>query len=410
MKARFRLGRTIPPAAAPVGLVPLLHAFAGIFTGEKYLRAVEREMREYFGVQHVFLVSSGKAALVIILRALKRMSPERDEVLIPAYTCYSVPSAVVKAGLKVRLCDIDLMTFDFDAALLPHSVTPQTLCVVTGNLFGIPSNIDKVKGICQRHGAYVVEDAAQAMGGEFNGKKIGTSGDVGFFSFGRGKNVTCGGGGAIVTTSARVAEALEREYGAAQQESVAGVAVDFVKLAALSLFVKPSLYWFPSMLPFLKLGETIFHYDIPLSRMSGMCAGALTDWRGRLSASNRVREANAGLAMDELTICRRRSVPFLRLPLLACSRAQRDRICALSAEQGLGISTLYPAPISRLQELHGQFDGASYPAAEAAAERLLCIPTHEMLADKDKRAVIRAVKSCSGENGGFQGHTAATAA
>ena len=101
----------------------------------------------------------------------------------------------MKAGLKVRLCDINLETLDYDANLLGDAVTAKTLCVVTGNLFGIPSDIENVKSVCGRHRVFVVEDAAQALGGEKNGKEVGTAGDVGFFSFGRGKNITCGSGG-----------------------------------------------------------------------------------------------------------------------------------------------------------------------------------------------------------------------
>jgi dTDP-4-amino-4,6-dideoxygalactose transaminase len=400
MTALLRVGRTVPPAAAPVGVLPLLRAFVGLFATERYRSAVEREMRDYFGVEHVYLVSSGKAALFIILRALKSLSPERDEVLIPAYTCYSVPSAIVKAGLKVKLCDIDLRTFDYNADLLAAAVTERTLCVVTGNLLGIPSDFEKVKRLCERRRAFVVEDAAQAMGVEVDGRKVGTAGDVGFFSFGRGKNVTCGGSGAVVTRSERLAGALQREYGALREESIPAVAADFAKLVMLAVFIKPNLYWFPSMLPFLKLGETVFHKDFPVRRMSGMSAAALTGWRSRLATSNRARERNAELVMEELPRWRRRLSPLLRLPLLADTPAQRDRICALTARHGLGISTLYPAPIHHVPEVRGQFPGASYPASEAAAERLACIPTHELLTDEDRRAVIRAVKEVLGEEGG----------
>jgi len=114
--------------------------------------------------------------------------------------------------------------------------------------------------------------------------------------------------------------------------------------------------------------------------------------------------------MERHVLSRRRSAPFLRLPVLADSRVQRDQICALSAEQGLGISTLYPAPISRVPELRGQFADTGYPAAEAAAERLLCIPTHEGVTDKDKKAIISALTGGFGNNRGICGHAPARSA
>lgn len=121
-------------------------------------------------------------------------------MVIPAYTCFSVPSAVVKAGLDVALCDLDASTFDFDYRLLEAAVNEKTLCVIPSHLFGIPSEMDRVNAICREKGVYVVEDAAQAMRGPTKGK-LGTLGDVGFFSLGRGKNITCGSGGIIVTNS-----------------------------------------------------------------------------------------------------------------------------------------------------------------------------------------------------------------
>ena len=161
----MKIRRIIPPAAAPVDLKALFYGVAGFFNEEEYLKRLEREVRDYFNVKHVFLVSSGKAALTVILNALKSLSPERDEVLIPAYTCFSVPSAIKKAGLKVALCDIDTKTFDFQQGLLKKAINKKTLCVMPNHLFGIPSDVKGIIDVCKGKGIFVLEDAAQAMGG-----------------------------------------------------------------------------------------------------------------------------------------------------------------------------------------------------------------------------------------------------
>ena len=96
----MRIGRTIPPASAPIYWRDMFNGIKGIFRGKKELSRFQDELKEYFGMKHCFLVSSGKASLTLILQALRKMFPDRDEVLIPAYTCYSVPSAIVRAGLK----------------------------------------------------------------------------------------------------------------------------------------------------------------------------------------------------------------------------------------------------------------------------------------------------------------------
>jgi dTDP-4-amino-4,6-dideoxygalactose transaminase len=110
----MRIGRTLPPAASPIYFRDIISGLKGLIRRHRELNRFEAELKQYFGVRHCFLVSSGKAALTLILQALRNIHPDRDEVLIPAFTCYSVPSAIARAGLKVRLCDIDPNTLDFN--------------------------------------------------------------------------------------------------------------------------------------------------------------------------------------------------------------------------------------------------------------------------------------------------------
>src|SRR5467141_1168491 len=114
----MRIGRTLPPAATPIDIRAIVGGICGMFRGQLELDRFELELKEYFEVEHCFLVSSGKAAFTLILLALHELFPDRDEVLIPAFTCYSVPSSVVRAGLRIRLCDQRPDSFDFDFAQL----------------------------------------------------------------------------------------------------------------------------------------------------------------------------------------------------------------------------------------------------------------------------------------------------
>ena len=122
----MKIGRTLPPAAAPLYCADIWHGVAGMLFPRRAIRALEDEIRRDFGVRHVFLVSSGTAALTVTLMALKSLRPQ-TEVVMPAYTCYSVPAAILKAGLTPALCDIDPATFDFDHALLQEVLNENTL-------------------------------------------------------------------------------------------------------------------------------------------------------------------------------------------------------------------------------------------------------------------------------------------
>ncbi|MCG3116105.1 MAG: DegT/DnrJ/EryC1/StrS family aminotransferase [Candidatus Manganitrophus sp. SA1] len=384
----MKIQRTIPPAAAPLDWRDLGRGVTGLFSNRVSARRVEAEMKAYFGVKHLFLVSSGKAALTLILLALKSLSPKR-EVVIPAYTCFSVPSAVVKAGLDVALCDLDASTFDFDYRLLESAVNEKTLCVIPSHLFGIPSEMDRVNTICREKGVYVVEDAAQAMGGAYKGGKLGTLGDVGFFSLGRGKNITCGSGGIIVTNSDLIAEAIRRHDHGLEAPQMGETLGELLQLILMALFIRPVFYWFPAGLPFLKLGETFFHRDFPVKRLSGAKVGLLRNWRERLERSNQKRAETAAYFREHLQLktSKKENIPYLRLPILMNRREERDRLYALSRKQGYGLSLMYPAPINEIEEIKDDFKGSDFPVAKKMAETLLALPTHPYLSERDKREI-----------------------
>lgn len=195
----IRLGRTLPPAAAPIPLSVVLQALPSCFRPDSDEFRFETEIKQEFGQRYCLLVSSGKAALVLILKALQKLYPDRDEVLIPAFTCYSVPAAIKKAGLKIKLCDTGAGSLDLDKnelgkILAADNKNNKILCVLVTHLFGCPADFAGIKEIMGDK-IPIVEDAAQAMGEEIDNKKIGTLGDVGFFSLGRGKSLSTMEGG-----------------------------------------------------------------------------------------------------------------------------------------------------------------------------------------------------------------------
>jgi len=390
----MRIQRTIPPAAAPLYWRDFWYGLGGIFSGEKSVEKFEEEIRNYFGMKYVFTVSSGKAALALILSGLKSLSPKR-EVIIPAYTCFSVPSAIVKAGLKVKLCDIDPSTLDFDYKSLEKAVNENTLCVIPNHLFGVPSDLDRIQSLCRFRGIYVIEDAAQAMGSVYKGSKLGTIGDVGFFSFGRGKNITCGSGGVILTHSMQIAMAVEKEFSKLEKPGLVEGVKEFLSLLLMKIFIHPALYWFPDGLPFLKLGETIFYRDFPIKKLSGLKGASMRKWKERLERSQQERTKNGSYFIKSLraNTLRGGELPYLRLPVLVESVEKRDRIYSLSRERGLGLSFMYPTAINEIKEIKADFEGEAFPAAKEIAERLLTIPVHGLLSDRDKIAITELVNS-----------------
>jgi perosamine synthetase len=392
----MRIGRTIPPAAASIGWIDLWNGLRGMCCRDRSLETLEQGIRQHFAVNHVYLVSSGTAALTLTLEALKTLSPRR-EVVIPAYTCFCVPAAVLKAGLRPQLCDVDPSTFDFDDALLGQTLNGDSLCVIAHHLFGVPSAIERIRTACQADRIFVIEDAAQAMGAESNGRPLGTVGDVGIFSLGRGKNITCGSGGIIVTNSRHIAESLDRLYPRLEPPTTSQQLKDFVRLVLMAIFIRPWLYWIPAALPFLELGRTIYPKEIRLSRLSGMNAGVLRNWQSSLVRSNRVRAEAAAHFSRRLSLQGAQGPPrpYVRLPLVVSTPNERERIYALSQRRGLGLSTAYPSAVNEIPEIQSSFDGQSFPSARRLSKNLLTLPTHQWLSQKDMRAITELCRDLS---------------
>ena len=384
----MRIGRTLPPAAAPLAWIDAWHGIAGAIEGPRAVRALEEDFRREFDVRHVFSLSSGTAALAITLAALKSLSSRRD-VVIPAFTCFSVAAAVVQAGLRPVLCDVDPTTFDFDEAQLAEAVNGRTLCVIAHHLFGVPAAIAAARQVCERHGAFLVEDAAQALGIDAAAGRLGTLGDAGIFSFGRGKNVTCGSGGMVMTNSTPIAAAIARQHASVAMASRADQLKAFLKTVLMMIFIRPSLYWIPAALPFLGLGRTTYPARIAINRLSGCQAGLLRRWRRRLAGSNDARAAAVAYFTRELSLgpARDQARPYLRLPIVAPDAKAPQRVYALSQKRGLGVSVAYPTPINEIPEIASVFNGQRFPSARRLSERLLTLPTHHWLSERDKRAI-----------------------
>ncbi len=390
----MKVRRTIPPAAAPVSFGDIARGLAGLL-GRGAAARLERELREEFGAEHVFLVSSGRASLALILSGLHSLSGRR-KVVVPAYTCYSVPSAVVRAGLEVVPCDVDPDTLDFDPGRLERLLGPDTLCVVPTHLFGVPADVSRVRAAAAGKGIYVVEDAAQSMGVRMGGKPSGTLGDVGFFSLGRGKNVTCGSGGIILTSDDAIARSIAARWAGLEREPAVRLLKDIAEVALMAVFLDPRLYWFPSGLPFLGLGETRYAPDFPIRRMSGFRAGLMRSWRSRLERSNRRRAEAAARYAAELGLRNGRAVhsgggPLLRFPVCGEGPAFKERVCLRYAH--LGISPMYPGPIDRIGGLPTAPGEGPFPGAEAVAASLVTLPTHELLTENDISNVCAALRA-----------------
>jgi perosamine synthetase len=163
----------------------------------------ERLICEYVGVEHAVAVSSGTAALHLIVRALG-IGPG-DEVLVPSFTFAASVNVILYEGAAPVFVDVDPETYCLDPGDLERKITPRTKAVMAVDVFGHPADWDAVLKIAERHGLKVIDDSCEALGAEYKGKKVGRFGDAAAFAFYPNKQITTGEGGIVVTSDEEIA-------------------------------------------------------------------------------------------------------------------------------------------------------------------------------------------------------------
>lgn len=176
--------------------VLMRYGFDGNRNGHWKAKELEAAINGYFGCKYSQLVSSGTAALTTVLSALG--IGYGDEVIMPSFTFVASFEAVLSVGAVPVMVDVD-DTLTLDPAAVRAAITPQTKCIMPVHMCGSMADMDALQAICKEHRLILLEDACQAIGGSYKGKKLGTIGDAGTFSFDYVKTMTCGEGGVVMT-------------------------------------------------------------------------------------------------------------------------------------------------------------------------------------------------------------------
>lgn len=172
----------------------------------KYIDEFEEKFSRYCGVSYGVSSNSGTSALHLALASLG--IGKNDEVIIPAFTMISTANAVSYQGAKPVLVDSQRDTFNIDPTKIEEKITQKTRAIIAVHIYGHPADMDEILKISKKHGLYVIEDAAEAHGAEYKGRRVGGLGDVGCFSFYGNKIITTGEGGMVITNNRKIKERL----------------------------------------------------------------------------------------------------------------------------------------------------------------------------------------------------------
>jgi perosamine synthetase len=396
--------RLVPPAGTPLRISQVFGALIRSFLANGDPDRTLKALAAYLHAKHTFVFSSGRAGLWAILKTLHRLRPARNVVAIPAYICFSVPASIVRAGLKIRPVEVDPETLDYDFSKLAAAPNETLLCVMASNLFGLPSDMARIQAVGRAKGAFVIDNAAQSLGAVLSGHHVGTGGDVGLYSLGRGKALTTLEGGVVVTNSDEIAEALREVVSGLPVPTALHGAALFFQMLAYAILLTPRLYWIPNSLPFLNVGVTEFNPNFPVATMAPVCKALVCQTIRQIDKFNQTRRNNALSLCSALEGCTRLRIPrltpgsegiYIRLPLIAADEATRRSALQKLHQAGFAASPFYPSAICDIPEIAGHMASADFhcPAAESLARRLMTVPTHPLVTERDRQRMLEVLSN-----------------
>jgi dTDP-4-amino-4,6-dideoxygalactose transaminase len=357
---------SLPPAETSL---PLRAIAKGLLPGRADFALT---LRQYLNADACIVTNSGRAALYLLFSLLRTRVPGgMTEVLIPGYTCYSVAAAAVKAELKVALYDLDPCSFQPDMADVRRKIRPATVAVVGQHLLGVPGDIGALSEVAREYGICCIEDSAQLLGRTDAGAQWKTPADYTVLSFGRGKPLPLGGGGAVIASEPRD---LSQIVGGLRASRL--VPARFLMPLAVRALASPRLYWILENLP-LGLGRTVYDpsfsvADMPLAyQRIGSAALA------RLDCLNRHRVDigdvyNSHFAGEINVAPMKNRLAHTRYPLLVRNQSAIRQLAAY------GVRRLYPLALCDLPALQSSLvcPGEQLRGAREIASRLITLPTH----------------------------------
>jgi perosamine synthetase len=336
---------------------------SGMIAQGEAVAAFERAFASYIGVAHAIAVSNGTTALHASLLAAG-IGPG-DEVIVPSFTFIATATSVSMCGARPVFADVEDRYFMLDPASAEALVTEKTRAVMGVHLFGQPFDIPALSGLCRDHGLLLLEDACQAHGSTFRGRRLGSFGAMACFSFYATKNMTTGEGGMVTTDDPDLAARVRLLINHGQKE---------------------------------KYLHTTLGYNYRMTDLNG--AIGLVQL-GRLAEMNARRAANAKY-LDGHLRCQGVVTPEVRpdsthvyhqyvLKLEKEAKLTRDGLMQALAARGVGTAVHYPRPVHDQPLYHGLQGRDPCPVSGRLASSVLSLPVHPLLSGEDLRAIAMAV-------------------
>ena len=353
--------------------------------------------REYRADRALLFGSGTQALQAAMLLAMRRLGD--SSVALPAFTCFDVAAAAVGARALIRFYDVNPETLSPDLESLANVLARGARIVVIAPLYGMPVDWDAVDALLGRHDAIAVEDAAQGYQAKWRGRPVGSLAPLSVLSFGRGKGWTGGAGGALLLRGLGAYGGLEGRI--SERQSVADELHVLLRLIAQWALGRPRSYALPAAIPWLELGETIYHDPTPPRLMTRTAAACLRALRAAADREASARRANGleivqaierGTQVRTIRTCVNADPGFLRLPVRLARGLAGFEDPARAVR--LGVLPGYPRVLAALPQVWPllETDGERWPGGEELARTLFTVPTHSLLTAHERNELIRLLR------------------
>ncbi|MEN2998084.1 MAG: DegT/DnrJ/EryC1/StrS family aminotransferase [Brevinematia bacterium] len=331
----------------------------------KHVQSLEKNLTEFLGVKDVIGVSSGSDALLLSLMAIG-VSPG-DEVIVPSFTFYATASCISRLGAIPVFADIDIETYNITPEEVEKRISSKTKCVIPVHLYGNPCEIESIIRISKERNIDVIEDNAQAIGAEYNGKKTGSFGKTGCLSFYPTKNLGgAGDGGAISTNEEEIAKKLRilRVHGSEKRYYHEYIGINGRLDEIQACYIN------------IRLRRTNENNE-ERRKIANTYSQLLSELENRELLFTPKETKNSKHVYHQYTI---------RVP------KYRDALKQFLAENGIGSEIYYPLPL-HLQKCFSElgYKEGSLPATEKASKEVLSLPIFPKLSEEEISYVVEKI-------------------
>lgn len=347
----------------------------------------EKEFAQYIGVKHAISVGNGTDALVLALMGAG--VGRGDEVITTPFTFFSTAESISAVGAIPVFVDVEKDTYNIDPLKIEEKITKKTKAIMPVHIFGQAAKMDEIMAIAKKHNLKVIEDAAQAVGAEYKGKKVGSIGDVGCFSFFPTKNLGCAGDSGIITTSndniATIARAL-RTHGSGENGQKA-----YNLLNNINEEIKTSEGHDDTVYNPLKYYNYLIGFN---TRLDAVQAAILRVKLPKIDEWNEKRRENAKEYDEKLkdaALTLPVSIPESKsvYNMYVVQAENREEVINKLKEKGISTGVYYPVPI-HLQKAYKELEykEGGMPVAEYLSHRTFAIPIFPELSSEQKEYII----------------------